>query len=152
MNIVDILFSVGLTALSTWILVYVICTCKLHVPVLLTGNPGIPGQPGNTGFPGPTLPIGNLLVRHSQTSITPSCPRGGTPLWDGYSLLYLEGDEKSHNQDLGKRRTTTCTCSTIWILPAALTSFVLRLLYPFLHQLMDADKATITLAFVTSTL
>ena len=85
---------------------YVIFSCKLHdmyiVPVLLTGNPGSPGLPGNTGFPGPTLPIGNLLVRHSQTSITPSCPRGGTSLWDGYSLLYLEGDEKSHNQDLGE--------------------------------------------------
>ena len=24
-------------------------------------------------------------------------------MWDGYSLLYLEGNEKSHHQDLGKK-------------------------------------------------
>jgi integrin beta 8 len=29
------------------------------------------------------------------------CPEGQTKLWDGYSLLYIEGNEKSHNQDLG---------------------------------------------------
>lgn len=26
-----------------------------------------------------------------------------TKLWDGYSLLYVEGNEKAHNQDLGEK-------------------------------------------------
>lgn len=29
------------------------------------------------------------------------CPVGMSKLWDGYSLLYFEGQEKAHNQDLG---------------------------------------------------
>lgn len=29
------------------------------------------------------------------------CPQGMAKLWDGYSLLYVEGQEKAHNQDLG---------------------------------------------------
>lgn len=32
----------------------------------------------------------------------PMCPQGMDKLWDGYSLLYVEGQEKAHNQDLGK--------------------------------------------------
>lgn len=31
----------------------------------------------------------------------PVCPRGMRALWIGYSLLYLEGQEKAHTQDLG---------------------------------------------------
>lgn len=30
------------------------------------------------------------------------CPQGMEKLWDGYSLLYVEGQETAHNQDLGK--------------------------------------------------
>ncbi len=44
---------------------------------------------------------GNILVRHSQTSSIPLCAEGEIKLWDGYSLLYLEGNEKAHHQDLG---------------------------------------------------
>ena len=44
---------------------------------------------------------GHMLVRHSQSSSIPLCGRGETKLWDGYSLLYIEGNEKSHHQDLG---------------------------------------------------
>lgn len=32
------------------------------------------------------------------------CPAGMPRLWTGYSLLYLEGQEKAHNQDLGTYR------------------------------------------------
>lgn len=42
-----------------------------------------------------------LLVRHSQQSTVPECPAGMEKLWDGYSLLYIEGNEKAHSQDLG---------------------------------------------------
>ena len=43
-----------------------------------------------------------MLVVHSQTTSIPNCPAGASKLWDGYSLLYLEGNEKAHSQDLGK--------------------------------------------------
>lgn len=41
------------------------------------------------------------MVRHSQSTIVPRCEQGTTKLWDGYSLLYLEGNENAHHQDLG---------------------------------------------------
>lgn len=40
-------------------------------------------------------------MRHSQSTIVPDCPPGQARLWDGYSLLYIEGNEKAHHQDLG---------------------------------------------------
>jgi len=67
-----------------------------------TGAKGLIGPPGTPGTPGPVLPTGFMLVRHSQTTSLPQCPHGGTRLWDGYSLLYLEGNERAHSQDLGK--------------------------------------------------
>lgn len=39
---------------------------------------------------------------HSQSVLVPQCPGGSTQLWVGYSLVYLEGQEKAHTQDLGK--------------------------------------------------
>jgi len=42
-----------------------------------------------------------MLVVHSQTTSVPTCPAGTSKLRDGYSLLYLEGNEKAHSQDLG---------------------------------------------------
>lgn len=67
----------------------------------LSGPPGLPGQNGPPGPPGPSYRDGFLLVKHSQTTEIPQCPPGQQKLWDGYSLLYIEGNEKSHNQDLG---------------------------------------------------
>ena len=61
-------------------------------------------MPGRNGLPGPSghvRPPGQLIVRHSQTVQVPVCPPGMKKLWDGYSLLYLEGSEKAHGQDLG---------------------------------------------------
>ena len=66
------------------------------------GPPGLPGSVGPAGPPGPTNANGFTLVKHSQTTEVPQCPPGQQKLWDGYSLLYIEGNEKSHNQDLGK--------------------------------------------------
>lgn len=31
------------------------------------------------------------------------CPQDMAKLWDGYSLLYVEGQDKAHNQDLGMK-------------------------------------------------
>lgn len=57
-------------------------------------------------MPGRSVSVGYLLVKHSQSEQTPMCPVGMSKLWDGYSLLYLEGQEKAHNQDLGKSSWT----------------------------------------------
>uniref|UniRef100_A0A670YSH6 Collagen IV NC1 domain-containing protein n=1 Tax=Pseudonaja textilis TaxID=8673 RepID=A0A670YSH6_PSETE len=81
----------------------------------LQGPPGVPGEPGAQGLQGPIGPVGQkgqpgsastwssgfLLVLHSQSETEPFCPEGMTRLWTGYSLLYFEGQEKAHNQDLG---------------------------------------------------
>lgn len=55
-------------------------------------------------MPGRSISIGYLLVKHSQTDKEPMCPVGMNKLWSGYSLLYFEGQEKAHNQDLGRYR------------------------------------------------
>lgn len=70
----------------------------------LQGLPGLPGPKGREGRPCQELGdylSGILLVRHSQSVAVPDCPPGQTKLWDGYSLLYIEGNEKAHHQDLG---------------------------------------------------
>lgn len=46
---------------------------------------------------------GILMVKHSQTADVPKCFPGQIELWNGYSLLYIEGNERAHNQDLGIR-------------------------------------------------
>lgn len=66
------------------------------------GQSGNPGQPGKACELQPDYSTGILLVKHSQSSTTPECEPNHVKLWDGYSLLYIEGNEKSHNQDLGK--------------------------------------------------
>lgn len=45
--------------------------------------------------------VGYTLVKHSQSEQVPLCPAGMSQLWVGYSLLFVEGQEKAHNQDLG---------------------------------------------------
>lgn len=44
---------------------------------------------------------GLLITRHSQDQTVPECPSNTVKLWEGYSLLYFSGNEKSHQQDLG---------------------------------------------------
>ena len=74
--------------------------CQLClIRFLLKGQRGYPGSAGDSGY---NYLTGILLVRHSQASEVPACPLNMVKLWDGYSLLYIEGNEKAHNQDLGK--------------------------------------------------
>lgn len=71
----------------------------------LQGPVGVPGPPGEPGQPCETAPdylTGILLVKHSQSQSVPTCSPGHIKLWDGYSLLYTDGDERAHSQDLGK--------------------------------------------------
>lgn len=73
----------------------------------IPGFNGAVGEPGPKGEPGaPCLEVSEeitvtLLVRHSQSEEIPQCERGHNKLWEGYSLLYIEGNEKAHGQDLG---------------------------------------------------
>uniref|UniRef100_A0A8C5TG79 Collagen IV NC1 domain-containing protein n=1 Tax=Malurus cyaneus samueli TaxID=2593467 RepID=A0A8C5TG79_9PASS len=71
------------------------------LPPLPPRLPGRPGSPGPPGMPGRSVSMGYLLVKHSQSDQEPMCPVGMNKLWSGYSLLYFEGQEKAHNQDLG---------------------------------------------------
>ena len=48
---------------------------------------------------------GSMLVRHSQSSSLPVCGDGEIKLWDGYSMLHIEGNGRAHHQDLGKEGT-----------------------------------------------
>lgn len=76
-------------------------TCLHFFFFIPPGPPGPIGDPGPKGF-GPGYLSGFLLVLHSQTDREPACPTGMPQLWTGYSLLYLEGQEKAHSQDLGR--------------------------------------------------
>ncbi|KAF6083840.1 collagen type IV alpha 2 chain [Phyllostomus discolor] len=82
-------------------------------PVGQEGEPGRPGTPGLPGMPGRSVSIGYLLVKHSQTDQEPMCPVGMNKLWSGYSLLYFEGQEKAHNQDLGLAGSCLARFSTM---------------------------------------
>uniref|UniRef100_A0A8B9Q1T0 Collagen IV NC1 domain-containing protein n=1 Tax=Apteryx owenii TaxID=8824 RepID=A0A8B9Q1T0_APTOW len=77
------------------------------------GQPGRPGSPGLPGMPGRSVSIGYLLVKHSQSEQEPMCPIGMNKLWSGYSLLYFEGQEKAHNQDLGLAGSCLARFSTM---------------------------------------
>ncbi|XP_078266274.1 uncharacterized protein LOC144599358 [Rhinoraja longicauda] len=89
-----------------------------HGPLGPTGPPGDSGKPGGRGITGDQGPPGEqgppgdrrlytptlggfLIVVHSQSERIPACPQNMQSLWEGYSLLYLEGQGKSHSQDLG---------------------------------------------------
>jgi len=48
---------------------------------------------------------GFLVTRHSQTVEVPLCPEGTSLIYDGYSLLYIQGNERSHGQDLGEEHS-----------------------------------------------
>uniref|UniRef100_A0A8C4WAB4 Collagen type IV alpha 2 chain n=1 Tax=Gopherus evgoodei TaxID=1825980 RepID=A0A8C4WAB4_9SAUR len=76
-------------------------------------EPGRPGNPGIPGMPGRSVNIGYLLVKHSQSEQEPMCPVGMNKLWSGYSLLYFEGQEKAHNQDLGLAGSCLARFSTM---------------------------------------
>lgn len=59
----------------------------------MQGPPGLPG----TG----SVAHGFLITRHSQTTDSPFCPPGTSRIYDGFSLLYVQGNERAHGQDLG---------------------------------------------------
>lgn len=90
------------------------------------GRVGAPGIPGTSCVTTDYL-TGILLVKHSQSDIIPKCEPGHTELWHGYSLVYIDGNEKAHNQDLGYAgscvknsvpcRSCFATCMILVIMP-----------------------------------
>ena len=62
------------------------------------GENGVTGERGTIGDGGG---LGMLLVIHSQTTSTPSCPGSYVKLWDGYSLLHIDTNGHGSGQDLG---------------------------------------------------
>ncbi|CAL8348443.1 unnamed protein product [Arctogadus glacialis] len=81
----------------------------------VVGAQGQTGPAGNPGNPGPITAFraGFLLVMHSQSEDIPSCPDDMAALWVGFSLLYLEGQEKAHAQDLGQAGSCVRLFSTM---------------------------------------
>ncbi|XP_008401904.1 collagen alpha-1(IV) chain-like, partial [Poecilia reticulata] len=68
------------------------------------GGPGIPGRKGLRGLPGRAATHytdGFLIARHSQSIKVPDCPSGTSLIYSGYSLLFINGNERAHGQDLG---------------------------------------------------
>ncbi|XP_036596645.1 collagen alpha-5(IV) chain-like, partial [Trichosurus vulpecula] len=66
------------------------------------GSPGPDGLPGLPGPPGTlSLAHGFLVTRHSQTTDIPQCPQETVQIYTGFSLLYVQGNERAHGQDLG---------------------------------------------------
>ncbi|XP_042564728.1 collagen alpha-3(IV) chain-like [Clupea harengus] len=82
-----------------------------------TGDRGLPGRQGPAGYSGPKGqkgpkgirgPVkhgvtgdGFLFTHHSQKDSSPYCPAGTTQLYTGYSLLFINGNNRGHGQDLG---------------------------------------------------
>ncbi|KAK5605072.1 hypothetical protein CRENBAI_001124 [Crenichthys baileyi] len=72
------------------------------------GENGAKGQIGAKGPRGaqgewgvPSGMNGFLFTRHSQDRIIPQCPPGSSFVFDGYSLLFINGYSRAHGQDLG---------------------------------------------------
>lgn len=79
------------------------------VPVS-TGSAGVQGPTGAKGVLGPPGPCTDslqqdsfLFTRHSQELYIPECPPGSTEVYSGYSLLFINGNNRAHGQDLGRK-------------------------------------------------
>lgn len=80
------------------------------------GRNGSPGQKGDTGASCTSAPDylnGILLVKHSQSVEIPRCEAGQVKLWDGYSLMYVDGNDYPSNQDLGSPGSCVRRFSTL---------------------------------------
>lgn len=77
---------------------------------VFTGTAGLQGPTGAKGVPGPPGPCTDtpqqdsfLFTRHSQELYIPECPAGSTEVYSGYSLLFINGNNRAHGQDLGRK-------------------------------------------------
>lgn len=66
------------------------------------GAKGAPGQPGPSKDP--PKKDGFLFTKHSQELLPPECPPGCSEMYRGYSLLFINGNNRAHGQDLGNMK------------------------------------------------
>ncbi len=59
------------------------------------------GPKGSKGPPG--TKDGFLFTKHSQKTSVPACPSGSKHVYVGYSLLFINGNNRGHGQDLGMK-------------------------------------------------
>lgn len=76
-------------------------------------TPGLKGDAGQACTQAPDYLTGILLVKHSQTTEIPRCDPGSIKIWDGYSMLYMDGNDYAHNQDLGSPGSCVRRFSTL---------------------------------------
>lgn len=65
----------------------------------MLGAKGIPGRSGPCRDTPETDAF--MFTRHSQNIFIPECPAGSTAMFSGYSLLFINGNNRAHGQDLG---------------------------------------------------
>ncbi|CAO2625188.1 Collagen alpha-3(IV) chain, partial [Lemmus lemmus] len=148
-------------------------------PPGLDGLPGLKGKPGDRGTPASgTRMRGFVFTRHSQTTAVPSCPEGTQPLYSGFSLLFVQGNEHAHGQDLGTlgsclQRFTTmpflfCTVNNIcnfasrndysyWLstpalMPMDMTPITGRALEPYISRCMVCEGPAMAIAVHSQTI
>lgn len=82
----------------------------MFVSTGITGPRGQTGAKGAPGQPGPRTDIlekdSFLFTRHSQDIRIPECPAGSTQVYSGYSLLFINANNRAHGQDLGISNST----------------------------------------------
>lgn len=95
------------------------------------GTRGLDGPPGPDGMQGPPGPPGTssiahgfLITRHSQTTDAPQCPHGTVQIYEGFSLLYVQGNKRAHGQDLGEIIGIFFYCAFCFVLKILLDSGV----------------------------
>lgn len=84
------------------------------------GPLGAKGAKGVSGSQGSSVDhSGFLFTKHSQSVLVPECPAGSTKMYSGYSLLFINGNNRAHGQDLGNM---TPNCFTLVVLCCISTS------------------------------
>lgn len=68
------------------------------------------GPKGSQGPPG--TKDGFLFTKHSQKTLVPACPPGSKRVYFGYSLLFINGNNRGHGQDLGMKHRQTIHTTT----------------------------------------
>jgi len=72
---------------------------SLMMHMFLTGMKGEMGDMGQKGRQGNMF---GVVTVHSQSDQVPQCPPDSMLLWNGYSLVFTDGNGYGHGQDLGK--------------------------------------------------
>lgn len=75
------------------------------------GRKGLQGPAGRAGAP--PHRDGFLFTRHSQSLQIPECPAASSRVYSGFSLLFINGNNRAHGQDLGTLGSCLARFSTM---------------------------------------